>query len=142
MTVDCVNYIVEAVKRSSTAGLNKAQRYDNGKGFQYLDLNSVLGIFFKKLSGLQKYQHFVFEAVKPDVVKAQLVANGAFTKFNLLKTTVSEITKEIKSFSILVLTPPPLDYKRQEYLYHNIHLFVRDEFKDITCPKPIYPDSE
>ena len=95
-TVDCVNHIVEVVKKSSTAGLNKAQRYDNGKGFQYLDLNSVLGIFFKKLSGLQKYQHFVFKAVNPGVVKAQLVANGAFTEFNLLKTrkaSVSEITK-------------------------------------------------
>jgi hypothetical protein len=37
---------------------------------------------------------------------------------NLLKTkkaSVSKIIKEIKSFSILVLTPPPLDYKRQEY---------------------------
>ena len=51
-TVDCVDHIVEVVKKSSTAGLNKAQCYDNGKGFQYLDLNSVLGIFFKKLSGL------------------------------------------------------------------------------------------
>ena len=54
-TVDCVNHIVEVVKKSSTMGLNKAQCYDNGKGFQYLDLNSVLGIFFKKLNGLQKY---------------------------------------------------------------------------------------
>ena len=33
-TVNCVNDIVEVVKKSSTAGLNKAQRYDNGKGFQ------------------------------------------------------------------------------------------------------------
>jgi len=140
-TVNCVNDIVEVVKKSSTTGLNKAQRYDNGKAFQYLDLNSVLGIFFKKLSGLQKYQHFFFEATNPGIVKAQMVANGAFTEFNLLKTrkaSVSEITKEIKSFSILVLTPPPLDYKRQEYLYHNIRPFVRDEFKDITCPKPVY----
>ena len=32
-TVNCVDHIVEVVKRSSTAGLNKAQRYDNGKGF-------------------------------------------------------------------------------------------------------------
>ena len=115
-----MDHIVEVVKRSSTAGLNKAQCYDNGNGFQYLDLNSVLGIFFKKLNGLQKYQHFVFEAAKPGIVKAQLVANGAFTEFNLLKTrkaNVSEITKKIKSFSILVLTPPPLNYKRQEYLY-------------------------
>ena len=88
----------------------------------------------------KKYQYFVFEAARPGVVKAQLVANGAFTEFNLLKTrkaSVSEIIKEIKSFSILVLTPPPLDYKRQEYLYQNIRAFVRDEFKDITCPKPV-----
>jgi len=35
-----------------------------------------------------------------------------------------------------VLTPPPLDYKRQEYLYNNIHPFVKDEYKDITCPNP------
>jgi len=114
--VDCVNHIVEVVKKSSTTGLNKAQRYDNGKGFQYLDLNSVLGIFFKKLNGLQKYQHFVFEAAaKPGIVKAQLVANGDYTEFNLSNTrkaSISEITKEIKKFSILVLTPPPLDYKR------------------------------
>ena len=140
-----MNHIVEVVKRSSTAGLNKAQCYEDGKGFQYLDLSSVLGTFFKKLNGLQKYQHFVFEAAHPGVVKAQLVANGSFTEFNLLKTrkaSVSEITKEIKSFSILVLTPPPLDYKRQEYLYQNIRPFVRDEFKDITCPRPIYTGNE
>ena len=111
-----MDHIVKVVKRSSAAGLNKAQCYDNGKGFQYLDLNSVLGIFFKKLSGLQKYHHFLFEAANPGIVKAQIVANDAYTEFNLLKTrkaSVSEITKEIKSFSILVLTPPPLDYKRQ-----------------------------
>ena len=73
-SVECVDHIVEVVKKSSTAGLNKAQCYESGKGFQYLDLNSVLGIFFKKLSGLQKYQHFVFEAANPGVVKAQMVA--------------------------------------------------------------------
>ena len=32
-TVDCMDHIAEVVKRSSTAGLNKAQCYDNGKGF-------------------------------------------------------------------------------------------------------------
>ena len=105
----------------------------------------MLKIFFKKLSGLQKYQHFLFEAARPGIVKAQLVANGAYTEFNLLKTrkaSVAEITKEIKSFSILVLTPPLLDYKRQEYLYHNIRPFVRGKYKDITCPRPIYTDNE
>jgi len=47
-TVDCVDHIVEVVKRSNKAGLNKAQCYDN----------SVLGIFFKKLSSLQNINMF------------------------------------------------------------------------------------
>src|SRR5437763_2733221 len=57
-TVNCVDHIVEVLKRSSATGLNKTQCYDNGKGFQYLDLNSVLGIFFKKLNGLQNISIF------------------------------------------------------------------------------------
>ena len=141
-TVDCVNHIVEVVKKSSSAGLNKAQCYENGKGFQYLDLNSVLNIFFRKLNGLQKYQHFLFEAANPGIVKTQTVANGTFIEFNNKKVNVSKIIKEIKAFSILVLTPPPLEYKRQEYLYQNIRPFVREEFKDITCPRPIYTGNE
>jgi coproporphyrinogen III oxidase len=100
-----------------------------------------LGIFFKKLSGLQKYQHFLFNAANSEIVKVQMNANGIYTEFNLLKarkTNVSKITKEIKSLSILILNPPPLDYKRQEYLYQNIRPFVRDKFKDIICSRPIY----
>ena len=144
-TVDCVDHIVEVVKRSSTAGLNKAQCYENGKGFQYLDLNSVLGIFFKKLSGLQKYQHFFLKQLILELSKLKwllmvLLLNLIYWKPE--KQVFLNYQRDIKSFSILVLTPPPLDYKRQEYLYHNIRPFVRDEFKDISCPKPIYTDNE
>ena len=75
---------------------------------------------------MQKYQHFLFEAVNPGIVKTQTVANGPFVEFNLFKskrTNISQIIKEIKAFSILVLTPLPLDYKRQEYLYQTlVHL--------------------
>ena len=140
--VDCVDHVVEVVKRSSPAGLNKAQCYEGGKGFQYLDIKSILGIYFKKLPSIQKYQHFLFEATNLDMVKAQEIANGPFAEFNLLKTKKTDIFEEIRTLSILVLIPPPLDYKRQEYLYQNIHPFVRDEFKDITCPKPFYTGSE
>ena len=75
-------------------------------------------------------------------MKVQEVANGPFTEFNLLKIKKADIFEEIRALSILVLTPPPLDYKRQEYLYNNIRPFVRDAFKDITCPKAIYADNE
>ena len=66
-----------------------------------------------------------------------MVANSAYVEFNLLKASIFEITNKIKTLSLLMLTPLPLDYKRQEYLYQNIRPFVKDEFKDITCPKPV-----
>ena len=58
----------------------------------------MLGIFFKKLNGLQKYQHFLFEAARPGIVKAQLVANGAYTEFNLLKTRKAKLPKKLNPF--------------------------------------------
>src|SRR4051794_34060089 len=71
--VDYLDHVVEVIKRSSLAGLNKAQCYEGGKGFQYLDIKAILGIYFKKLNGLQKYQHFLFEASNLGVVKTQEV---------------------------------------------------------------------
>jgi hypothetical protein len=35
------------------------------------------------LNGLQKYQHFLFEAANPGVVKTQTVANGSFTELEV-----------------------------------------------------------
>ena len=69
--VDCLDHVVEVVKKSSPAGLNKAQCYEDEKGFQYLDIKAILGIYFKKLPSIQKCQHFLFEAINFGVVKAQ-----------------------------------------------------------------------
>ena len=109
--VDCVDHVVEVVKKSSPAGLNKAQCYEGGKGFQYLDIKAILGIYFKKLPSIQKYQHFLFEASNLGVVKVQEVANGPFAEFNLLKIKTEGIFEEIRALSILVLTPPLLLFK-------------------------------
>jgi hypothetical protein len=49
------------------------------------------------------------------------------------KVNVSEITKEIKVFSVLVLTPSPLDYKRQEY-YQNIRFLLEMNLKVLLAP--------
>src|SRR3954463_8224144 len=89
--VDCLNHVADVVKRSSPAGLNKTQCYEGGKGFQYLDIKAILGIYFKKLNGLQRYQHFLFVASNLGVVKTQEVANGSFAEFNLLKTKKAAI---------------------------------------------------
>ena len=106
---------------------------------------SNLKTYFKKLPGIQKFQHFLFTYSQPGVVKAHEVANSLFKEFLLLKTKKSEaskVIKKIKAFSFAVLVPPPIELKHQEYLYHNIHLFVQDEFKDTTCPRPTYSDNK
>src|SRR6266511_3640376 len=135
--VDCLYHVVSVVKKSSPAGLNKAQCYEGGKGFQYLEILKLFWEFI--LRNYQVYRNiniFLFEASNlNNTVKVREVANGPFTEFNLLKTKKADIFEEIKTLSILVLIPHPLDYKRQEYLYQNIHPFVRDEFKDITCSR-------
>ncbi len=84
--IDCMDHVIKVVKKSSLVGLNKVQCYEDEKDFQYLDLNSILEIFFKKLSSLQKYQHFLFEAANPKIVKAQMIANSIYIEFNLLKS--------------------------------------------------------
>ena len=139
-TVDCVDHVVEVVKRSSIAGLNKARRYNGKEGFQYFDIISGLETYFKKLHGLQKFQHFLFTSSEPGVVKAQEVAHGPFQEIKLIKTGKSQglkIIKNIKDLSFPVLAPPPMKHEWQEYLYNYIRPFVRDEFKDVTCPKPV-----
>jgi hypothetical protein len=142
--VDCVDHIVDVVKRSSIAGLNKARCYNGSEGFQYFDIISGLETYFRKLPGLQKFQHFLFTSANSGVVKAQGFANGPLQEFILLKVgklEASKVIKKIKALSFPVLVPPPMELKRQEYLYHNIRPFVRDEFKDTTCPRPTYSDS-
>jgi hypothetical protein len=144
-TVDCVDHIVDVVKRSSITGLNKAQCYNGSEGFQYFDILSSLEIYFRKLPGMQKFQHFLFTSAMPGVVKVQEFANGPCQDFKLLKIGKSEastVIEKIKALSFAVLVPPPMELKCQEYLYHNIRPFVRDEFKDITCPRPTYSDNE
>ena len=139
-TVDCVDHVVDVVKRSSVKGLNKARRYNGRDCFQYFDILSGLVVYFRKLNGMQKFQHFLFTRANPGVVRAQEVAGGPFQESKLLKTGksgVSNVIKKIKALSFSMLVPPPMKYERQEYLYNYIRPFVPDEFKDITCPQPV-----
>ena len=79
------------------------------------------------------------------MIKAQEAAGGPFQEFKLLKSgkfEASKVLEKIKALSFAVLKPLPMELKRQEYLYHNIRPFVRDQFKDITCPRPTYNDNE
>ena len=103
-TVDCVDHVIDVVKRSSITGLNKTQRYNGNEGFQYYDIISGLETYFKKLPGLQKFQHFLFTSANPGVIKAQEVANGPFQEFKLLKTSKSTTPQAIEKIKIFVIS--------------------------------------
>ena len=106
--------MVEVVKKSSIAGLNKTRRYNGSEGFQYYNIISGLEIYFKKLPGLQKFQHFLFTSANPGIIKAQEVASGPFQEFKLLKTSkleTSKVMESIKATSFLVLKPLPMELK-------------------------------
>ena len=118
MTIDCVGHI----KKMSTAGLHKARRYDNGKGFQYLDLNSVLEI--KEIKWFTEYQHFAFETElsKPRwllilTVCKRLVTTRRATHFRHIAKSLTEqnvapvsflkITNHLPLYSGTINSPRP-----------------------------------
>jgi hypothetical protein len=82
-TIYSIEQFAEAVRKSSPAGLNKVQRYENGQGFQYLDIKADLENYFEKLTGISKYHHFFFSASELGIVRVQEEANGEFKEFNL-----------------------------------------------------------
>jgi hypothetical protein len=140
LKVMALDHVVEVVKRSSISGLNKARRYNGREAFQYYDILSGLVTFFRKLPGMQRFQHFLFTSASRGVVQAQEAANGPFQEFKLLKASrfeAAEATEKIKALSFPVLMPPPMKYEPQNYLYNYIRPFVRDELRDVTCPKPV-----
>jgi len=77
-----VDDLAEVVIKSSPKGLNKVQLYEDGQGFQYFDFK-ILEKYFKELSNITKYHHFLFSADDFGVIKAQEFANGDFIKFDL-----------------------------------------------------------
>lgn len=132
---------VKLVEKSSSSGLNKTQRYHGGtfRGFQYLDIKGGLEKYFRKLPNIAKHHHFFFSADNLGIVKFQEEVNGEFKEFSLWKDKdkIIESIKEIRELAFPILTPPPLLIERQQYLYEKIRPLVREEFRDIVCPKPI-----
>jgi hypothetical protein len=85
-TVDCVDHVVEVVKRSSISGLNKARRYSGREDFQYNDILSGLVIFFfRKLPGIvvgyvpQSSHHTIYYSVSPSQQQQHSTKKQHFT---------------------------------------------------------------
>lgn len=132
-TLYCKEDFVKVVEESSSAGLNKVQCYDEGKGFQYLDFKG-LEKYFSKLPNIRKYHHFFFSADKPSVTRVKEFVDSDWEEFDLLKVDGrerEEVIKEIKNLIFPILKPKSLSLERQEYLYRNIYPLLPKEYWDI-----------
>jgi hypothetical protein len=108
--------------------------------FQFYDILIGLVTFFRKLPGMERFQHFLFTSASPGVVQAlellvALFKNSSY--FWQVDLRLLLAIEKIKALSFPVLMPPPMKYERQDYLYNYIRPFVRDDFKDVTWPKPV-----
>lgn len=128
-TIEEFKQLIEVVEKSSPAGLNKVQCYENGKGFQYYKIKETLEKYFDKLLKIGKYHHFLFEISNFGVVKAKEFVDSKWEEFDLLKVDGRErekVIEEIRNLVFPILPPKPLSHKRLTDFYKILPLLPKE----------------
>ena len=137
-TVYCKEEFVEVVKKSSPAELNKVQCYEDGKGFQYLNIKGTLEKFFTKLFNIAKYHHFFFESSNLETIKTKEYVDSDWEEFDLLKTESGKrekVIEEIRNLVFPILPPKPLSLERLKYIDKKIRPLLPKKYWN-TLPLP------
>ena len=123
------------VETSARIDYNHCQRYNNT--IIYRDWTKWLSKYFKKLPGIKKYQHFIFDKdEKKIIVKTDL--KGEEIKIDLIKT--QHDFKSTRCYPPDCISPAGISVERQWYLYDKIREHIPDEAaKNLTCPRPSAP---
>ena len=83
------------------------------------------------LRGIQKYYHFQFRADDPGYVYVKTDIDGPEQRRRILKKNALLTDTDRPP----VLSPAELTRDRQEYLYRSVRPYVRERYKDLTCPR-------
>ncbi|MCE8163637.1 MAG: hypothetical protein I3273_07265 [Candidatus Moeniiplasma glomeromycotorum] len=137
-TIEEFKQLVEVVEKSSPAGLNKTQCYEDGKGFQYYKIKETLEKYFEKLPKIGKYHHFFFTSSNLGVVKVKEFVDSKWKEFDLLKTEGrerEEVIEEIRNLVFHISRPKSLSQKRLTDFYKILPLLPREHW-DAFCPEP------
>ena len=137
-TVLSKEQFAEVVRKSSPAGYNKVQCYEDGKGFEYYEIRETLEPYFIKLPKIGKYHRFFFESSNLGVVKIKEFVDSKWEEFDLLKIEGrkrEEIIEEIRSLVFTISKPKSLSLERQKYLYKEVRPLLPREYWD-TLPLP------
>lgn len=90
---------------------------------------------FKKISGIKKLHHFIFDTEKPGNVTVKERSDTSEMEISLLKRDWTPNPSQLPS----VVQPKGLTPDRTWYLYDKIRDFCPPDDKDLTCPLPTTP---
>ena len=123
---------------NGSARVNSAQLVGTEDGTSYVpvgDWQSHLSPYFRPLPGIKSFQHFRFDATAPGKVFARVSLDSPETTFALLTREASALPPTAP----VAVSPAGMTPQRQWYLHDSIREFVREDQKDILCPRPDVP---
>ncbi|KAF0375117.1 chaperonin: PROVISIONAL [Gigaspora margarita] len=85
------------IDKSTKNSANKGIHYNNSEGWAYYEFSKFLKPHFKELTGILKYNHFLFTSKNPGKELCQTEAHGTYSTFNTLKNkfNVNEVLDKI-----------------------------------------------
>uniref|UniRef100_K1R879 Uncharacterized protein n=1 Tax=Magallana gigas TaxID=29159 RepID=K1R879_MAGGI len=134
--VDSLSGLVEVVRKSARS--NSPVTYTNDAGehsWEWYDWKSFTSTFFTNVKGIRKMLHFRFPSLSPGKLFVKSHADDSEREITLLKSSISP--EDITTGSVMpdILPPGGMTSERQRYLFRVVRPFVRDPFKDTTCPE-------
>lgn len=94
---------------------------------------------FTKVPGIKKLHYLRFDSASPRCISVKERAGSTEVKQSMLKMKLwSPLADELPP----VLSLSGLSNQWQWYFYHKIQEFCSENFKDITCPRPVEPPED
>ncbi|KAK3088694.1 hypothetical protein FSP39_022485 [Pinctada imbricata] len=133
--VDSLSSMINVVDKSAKS--NVPVGYENPRNgehnWEWYDWKTYLSTHFSPLPGIRKYRHFTFDVQSPGSVQVKETCDGVPKSVKLLKSEATALTDPPMP---TILPPAGITKERETYLYNMIRPYVRDPFKDVTCPNP------
>ena len=130
-----INDVAKVV--NSSAQCKVAQLVFNEDGSTLVPTNNwtdFLAPHVRKLLGIKRFHHFIFDAADPGAVRVKVQADIDENRIVLMKDHWQP-GYDMPN----VVVPKGLSIQRKWYLFDQIRQFCPDESKDITCPEPLVP---
>ena len=128
--------VVNVVNKSADCNFAQLVSQEDGSTIvPTYDWASFFAAHFRELPSITNFHHFRFSSSFPGVVYYKEHADSLEVSFNLLKPSWTPSEQEMPD----IIQSNGLSAERQWYLFDHIRQYCPDEYKDITCPRPVAP---